>query len=172
MIELKETQWNYFVDRFCNNMNNGYNIQESLKMFIQDYWNEMDYLANQALKEDEEESLDVYFERKMKPMWDYVYNLQKQVNNLQSKVGDLELHKNQTYGPVKYPNNIPPTHDYPLDWYKVTAHCGDMGGNLSPSCSNNAIATSGYMQVVDEPKYTQEEIDEWNSIRWTPKEGH
>lgn len=147
MMELKETQWNYFVDRFCNNMNNGYNIQESLKMFIQDYWVELDYLSNQAMnedtQEDEEESLDVYFERKLKPMWDYVCTLQKQVNNLQSKVGDLELHKNQTYGPMKYPNNIPPTHDYPLDWYKVTAN-----GNVPLS------------------SYSVDQINEWGDVRF------
>lgn len=153
MIELNEDNWYEFVYNFTNRLNVNYNVEECLKMFLDDYWAILDGLAYEAVEE-EEESLDVYFDRKMKPIWDYVYNLNKENNKLKVEVALLKESNaaKVPYGPVKYPNNIPPTHEYPLDWYKVTAN-----GNVPLSGSmNDTMATTGYMQVVDTTKYTTE----------------
>ena len=63
---------------------------------------------------------------------------------------------NDVYGPIKYPNNIPPTHGYTLT------------SNANTFIIPEGFATSGYMQVVD-PKYTPEQIEEWSKIRYTPQ---
>jgi len=163
MMELEKKVWDDFVDTFTDRLKHGYSIEVALKYFIEDYWSLLDGLSNEALREDDEEPLDVYFERKMKPMWDYVYNLQKQVNNLQSKVGDLELHKNQAYGPVKYPNNFyPDVTPIPgnVPRWKIEPHANGYVPNT------DFMTTTGYFQTVEEPKYTQEQLNEWSNLMY------
>lgn len=154
MMELEKKVWDDFVDTFTDRLKHGYSIEVALKYFIEDYWSLLDGLSNEALREDDEEPLDVFFERKMKPMWDYVYNLQKQVNSLESRCP-------QKYGlstdSKVYPNwNSPqPTM---CDANGAVGSAGDGG-------SGPGFATSGYMQVVDQ-KYTPEQLEEWSKIRF------
>lgn len=139
--------WDVLYQQFCMDITeNGFSLEGALLNFIENY--------TESDNDEQEEPLDVYFERKMKPMWDYVYNLNKENNKLKVEVALLKESNaaKVPYGPVKYPNNIPPTHEYPLDWYKVTAN-----GNVPLSGSmNDTMATTGYMQVVDTTKYTTE----------------
>ena len=177
MIELNQKVWDGLVYEFAKSLSKGRTIEQALMCFIEDYWTELDTLSRKAgLKEDDEEveeSLDVYFERKMKPMWDYVYTLKAEISNLKAEVALLkEANAARTipYGPIKYPNNIPPTHEYPLDWYKVTAHSNAQDNQRIPGLMPEGFATSGYMQVTDKkytPKYTTEQLEEWSNIRYT-----
>ena len=169
MIELDKDAWDEFVYNFTDRLKNGYNIEIALNYFLDDYWAHLDNLAYEACEKEEvkesteEYATKTYLREKTNTIWEYVYNLNREIGNLKKEVALLKEANDarQTYQPVNHPNNIPP-----LDWYKITAN-----GNVPLSgVMNDTIATSGYMQVVDEPKYTQEEIDEWNSIRWTPKD--
>lgn len=112
------------------------------------------YIDDECCEEsDESEDLDVYFERKMKPMWDYVYNLQKQINK-------IEMHK-----PVLIPSVAAPAWQnppagrppYDLDWYKVTC---DANGNV-PLGGNDA---SKYTPP------TPEQLEEWRNLRFAPQD--
>jgi hypothetical protein len=170
MIELKQETWDVFVARFGNRLGAGCSTEHALKMFIEDYWTELDRLAMEAgPKEDNEEveelDIDDYFERKLKPIWDYVYNLQKQVNLLEQL---------KVYGPTPKwtPNNVPPVSqpvpvgfpyiipDTHAPTWKIT--CTNANDNVPLS----GIATTGYIKTVEEPKYTKEEIEEWSKIRF------
>ena len=132
MIELDKDTWYEFVYNFTNRLNANYNVEECLKMFVEDYWSILDGLAGKAMEEEKEESLDIYFERKMKPMWDYVYNLEKLLVEQQRHIDELKFSK-QKYGggglKAEYPSNSVPL--------------GACGGH---------IHTTGYMQT----QYTQE----------------
>ena len=131
MIELNKDNWDEFVYNFTDRLKNGYNIEIALNYFLDDYWAHLDSLAYEACKEEEtvkespeEYATKTYLREKNQIIWEYVYNLNREINNLKKDVALLkEANDARTtlYGPVKYPNNIPPTHDYPLDWYKVTA---------------------------------------------------
>lgn len=111
MIELDKDTWDKFVSNFTDRlMRDGYSADYALKCFVNEYWMVLDSLASKAEEEGKEEDYYVtkpYLHENTGKLWDYVYNLQKQVNSLQSKIGDLETHKTQTYGPVKWPNNVP-----------------------------------------------------------------
>jgi hypothetical protein len=174
MIEFKKDTWEEFVCNFAGKLSVGYTIEDALKNFLKDYWTELDVLSREAgLKDDEEEeSLDVCIDRMMKPMWDYVYNLNREISKLKADVALLKESNAAKQYPLpiggpgqKYPNNIPPTHDYPLDWYKVTAHSNAKDNQRIPGLIPEGFATSGYMQVVD-PKYTQEQMEEWAGLRF------
>ena len=173
MIELDQKVWDGLVFEFGKRLGQGRTIEQSLMCFIDDYWSILDDLSSKAMEEEIEEPLDVCIDRMMKPMWDYVYNLNREISNLKKEVALLKESNAAKQYPLpiggpgqKYPNNIPPTHDYPLDWYKVTAQCGAMGGNVPLSSNlNDTIATTGYMQVVD-PKYTEEQMKEWAGLRF------
>ena len=156
MIELDKDAWDEFVCNFAGKLSVGCSIKDALNYFLDDYWAHLDSLAYEACKEEEtvkespeEYATKTYLREKNQIIWEYVYNLNREINNLKKDVTLLkEANDARTtlYGPVKYPNNIPPTHDYPLDWYKVTAN-----GNVPLSgVMNDTIATSGYMQHVHE----------------------
>ena len=153
MIEFDKDTWDEFVSSFTGRLSVNYTIEDALKMFVEDYWEVLDSLSreaglreeNEIVKESEEYATKTYLREKNQIIWDYVYNLNREIGNLKKDVALLKesnAARTTPYGPIKYPNNIPPTHDYPLDWYKVTAH-------------------------TDTPKYTQEQIDEWSKIRYT-----
>ena len=151
MIELDKDAWDEFVCNFAGKLSVGCSIKDALNYFLDDYWAHLDSLAYEACKEEEvkesteEYATKTYLREKNQIIWDYVYNLNREIGNLKKDVALLKesnAARTTPYGPVKYPNNIPPTHDYPLDWYKITAH-------------------------TDTPKYTQEQIDEWSKIRYT-----
>lgn len=165
MIELDQKVWDGLVYEFAKSLSKGRTIEQALMCFIEDYWTELDTLSSKAgLKEDdEEEYLDVCIDRMMKPMWNYVYNLEKQVNTLQSKIVALESYKNQAYGPVKYPNNFyPDVTPIPgnVPRWKIEPHANGYVPNT------DFMTTTGYFQTVEEPKYTTEQIDEWSKIRF------
>ena len=160
MIELDKRVWDDFVSSFTGRLSVNYTIEDALKMFVEDYWTVLDTMANQACEKEEvkesteEYATKTYLREKNQIIWDYVYNLNREIGNLKKDVALLKesnAAKTTPYGPVKYPNNIPPTHDYPLDWYKVTA--------------NGNVPVSG---KVNDAQYTQEQIDEWSKIRYTP----
>ena len=160
MIELDKDAWDEFVSSFTGRLSVNYTIEDALKMFVEDYWTVLDTMANQAVEKEEvkesteEYATKTYLREKNQIIWDYVYNLNREIGNLKKEVALLKeanAARTTPYGPVKYPNNIPPTHDYPLDWYKVTA--------------NGNIPVSG---KVNDAQYTQEQIDEWSKIRYTP----
>jgi len=173
MIELDQKVWDGLVFEFAKSLSKGRTIEQALMCFIEDYWTELDTLSSKAgLKEDDEEveelDIDDYFEHKIKPIWDYVHNLQKQVDLLeQLKVyGPTPkwIPNNQPPVPqpvqVGFPYTIPDTH---LPTWKIT--CTNANDNVPLS----GIATTGYMQVTDKkytPKYTTEQIDEWSQIRF------
>lgn len=188
MIELDKDTWYEFVYNFTNRLNANYNVEEALKMFVDDYWSELDNLASQACEDDDAKykpnydpekdfATKKYLEEKNNIIWNYVYALKAEISNLKAEVALLkEANAARTipYGPIKYPNNIPPTHEYPLDWYKVTAHSNAQDNQRIPGLMPEGFATSGYMQVTDKkytPKYTQEELEAWSNIRYTPPEG-
>ena len=155
MIELEQKVWDDLVSKLANRLGEGFTLNHALHKFIDDYWTILDGLANEACEKEEvkespeEYATKTYLREKNQIIWEYVYNLNREINNLKKDVTLLkEANDARTtlYGPVKYPNNIPPTHDYPLDWYKVTAN-----GNVPLSgVMNDTIATSGYMQHVHE----------------------
>ena len=160
MIELDKDNWDEFVSSFTGRLSVNYTIEDALKMFVEDYWTVLDTMANQACEKEEvkesteEYATKTYLREKNQIIWDYVYNLNREIGNLKKDVALLKesnAARTTPYGPVKYPNNIPPTHDYPLDWYKVTA--------------NGNVPVSG---KVNDAQYTQEQIDEWSKIRYTP----
>ena len=162
MIELDKDAWDEFVCNFAGKLSVGCSIKDALTYFLDDYWAHLDNLAYEACEKEEvkesteEYATKTYLREKNQIIWDYVYNLNREIGNLKKDVALLKesnAARTTPYGPVKYPNNIPPTHDYPLDWYKVTA--------------NGNVPLSG---KVTDAQYTPEQIAEWNSIRWTPKD--
>lgn len=173
MIELHQEIWDSFVIRFGTRLSRGHTIESALKQFVEDYWVELDNLASQACEDDDAKykpnydpekdfATKKYLEEKNNILWNYVYNLNREIGELKKKVNLIENMK--VYGPTpKYPNNVPPisgawpsTHTPP---WKITAR--EM---------NIPLATSGYMQTVD-TKYTPEQIAEWSNLRFTPSEG-
>lgn len=179
MIELDKRVWDEFVSNFTGRLSVNYTIEDALKMFVEDYWTVLDTMANQAcsteaglreeneiIKESEEYATKTYLREKNQIIWDYVYNLNREIGNLKKEVGLLKTHHDvkQPYAPIKWPN-VP---DYPLDWYKVTAHSNSQDNQRIPGLMPEGFATSGYMQVTD-AKYTPEQIKEWSNIRYTPE---
>lgn len=171
MIELDLKVWDGLVYEFGKRLGEGQTIDQSLSRFLDDYWSILDSISMEAglreenvIKESPEEyATKTYLREKNQIIWDYVYNLNREIGNLKKEVALLKEANaaRQTYQPVNHPNNIPP-----LDWYKITAN-----GNVPLSgVKEDRIHTTGYMQVVDEPKYTQEQINEWADIRYTPNE--
>ena len=150
MIELDKRVWDEFVCNFAGKLSVGCSIKDALNYFLDDYWAHLDNLAYEACKEEEvkesteEYATKTYLREKTNTIWEYVYNLNREIGNLKKEVVLLKASNssNDVYGPIKYPNNIPPTHGYSLDQYMVTAH-------------------------ADTPNYTQEQIDEWSKIRYT-----
>ena len=150
MIELDKDAWDEFVCNFAGKLSVGCSIKDALNYFLDDYWAHLDNLAYEACEKEEvkesteEYATKTYLREKNQIIWDYVYNLNREIGNLKKEVVLLKASNssNDVYGPIKYPNNIPPTHGYSLDQYMVTAH-------------------------ADTPNYTQEQIDEWSKIRYT-----
>ena len=160
MIELDKRVWDDFVSSFTGRLSVNYTIEDALKMFVEDYWTVLDTMANQACEKEEvkesteEYATKTYLREKNQIIWDYVYNLNREIGNLKKDVALLKesnAAKTIPYGPIKNPNNIPPTHGYSLDQYMVTA--------------NGNVPISG---KVNDAQYTQEQIDEWSKIRYTP----
>lgn len=129
MIELDKRVWDDFVYTFTDRLKHGYTIEVALKYFVEDYWSVLDGLASEACeKEEVKESPEdyatkTYLREKNQILWDYVYNLNREIGNLKKEVALLKeanAARTATYGPVKY---------------------------------------------------TQEQIDEWSKIRYTPPEG-
>ena len=150
MIELDKDTWDEFVCNFAGKLSVGCSIKDALNYFLDDYWAHLDSLAYEACEKEEvkesteEYATKTYLREKTNTIWEYVYNLNREIGNLKKEVVLLKASNssNDVYGPIKYPNNIPPTHGYSLDQYMVTAH-------------------------ADTPNYTQEQIDEWSKIRYT-----
>jgi len=168
MIEFEKDTWEEFVCNFAGKLSVGYTIEDALKNFLKEYWTVLNVLESKAMEEEKEESLDAYFERRMKPVWNYVYNLNREIGKLKADVAllkEADAARTMTYGPIKYPNNIPPTHEYPLDWYKVTAHSNAQDNQRIPGLMPEGFATTGYMQVVD-PKYTAAQMKDWSGLRF------
>lgn len=174
MIELNKDNWDEFVYNFTDRLCNGYNVEVALKYFLEDYWTVLDGLASESMEKDDEEveeSLDVYFERKMNPIWEYVYTLNAEIDGLKKRVNLIDQMK--VYGPTpKYPNNVPPVPKfYPesipgnVPPWKIIPHANGYVPNT------DFMTTTGYFQKVEEPKYTQEELEAWSNIRYTPPEG-
>jgi hypothetical protein len=144
MREITNDEWNSLIINFQENQFYDCTLSECLENFIFEYGVLLENAKN-------EEGMKVDFEKdtntKINNLWDYMYNLQRQINTLNSKIGDLESHKTQTYGPVKYPNNIPPTHT-PLQPYSFpdtpiwTVSSSNMYDNAPPN-NQVAIGTSG-----------------------------
>lgn len=162
--------WDDLYKKFLYDLSEyGLSLEGALRNFVERY----EYSKDQEEVE-KQESRDVYFERKMKPIWDYVYNLQKQYTTLLNKVNDIDktliAYKGggpgpayPTYTPPQVPNYYGPAGDYPLDWYKVTCHAD---GNLNIGRNEaSKFQTTGYMKVED-PKYTEQQIKEWSNIRF------
>lgn len=187
MIELKQEIWDSFVIRFGTRLSRGHTIESALKQFVEDYWVELDNLASQACEDDDAKykpnydpekdfATKKYLEEKNNILWNYVYNLNREIGELKKKVNLIDNMK--VYGPTpKYPNNVPSipgawpsTHEYPLDWYKVTAHSNAQDNQPIKGLTPERVATTGYMQTTDK-KYTPEQINEWGDIRYTPPEG-
>jgi hypothetical protein len=175
MIELNQKVWNELVFDFGKRLGQGRTIDQSLQCFLEDYWTELDNMASQAsvakYKPDYEPEKDFvtkkYLEEKNNILWNYVYNLNREIGELRKKVNLIDNMK--VNGPTpKYPNNIPPTHEYPLDWYKITAHSNAQDNQPIKGLTPGRVATTGYMQVTD-AQYTPEQIEEWSKVRFTPK---
>ena len=158
MRKLANNEWNKIRDAFLYNMSY-HNIEDCLSLFIRDY-NEILNLDEEC----EEESLDVYFDRKMKPMWDYVYNLNKTVNSLTDEVNKIRFSRESiqpkplvspytppTVGtPYSIPNHYTPSQP-PFDWYQV-------------KCENGNVPLGNGAAV-----FTKEQLEEWSKVRFVPK---
>ena len=172
MIELDKDAWDEFVCNFAGKLSVGCSIKDALNYFLDDYWAHLDNLAYEACEKEEvkesteEYATKTYLREKNQIIWDYVYNLNREIGSLKKEVSLLKesnVTRTTTYGPIMYPNNIP------MDWYKVTTHSNAQDNQPIKGLKPEGFATSGYMQVTDK-KYTPEQIAEWNSIRWTPKD--
>ena len=144
MIDFDKETWDKFVSNFTDRLCNGYKVEIALKYFIEDYWATLDNLASEACEKEEvkespeEYATKTYLREKNQIIWDYVYNLNREIGNLRKEIDLTKKANAQDNQPLK---------------------------GLMPE----GFATSGYMQVTDK-KYTPEQIAEWNSIRWTPKD--
>lgn len=178
MIELEQKVWDDLVSKLGNRLGEGFTLNHALHKFIDDYWTVLDGLASQACEDDDAKykpnyepekdfATKKYLEEKNNILWNYVYDLKREIGELKKKVNLIDNMK--VYGPTpKYPNNIPPTHEYPLDWYKVTAHSNAQDNQPLKGLSPESFATTGYMQVTD-TQYTPEQIEEWSKVRFVPK---
>lgn len=142
MRKLTDNEWNQIRDDFLHNMSY-HNIEDCLSLFIRDY-NQIFDLDEEC----EEESLDVYFDRKMKPMWDYVYNLNKTVNSLTDEVNKIKFSRESIQPST--PNHYTPAQP-PFDWYQV-------------KCANGNVPLGNGAAV-----FTKEQLEEWSNIRYTPR---
>ena len=153
MIELDKRVWDDFVYTFTDRLKHGYTIEVALKYFVEDYWTVLDTMANQACEKEEvnesteEYATKTYLREKNQIIWDYVYNLNREIGSLKKEVSLLKeanLTRTTTYGPIMYPNNIP------MDWYKVTTHPNAQDNQPIKGLKPEGFATSGYMQVVED----------------------
>lgn len=136
----KQDDWNDIVKLFIYDLSKDVSLDQALQYFASNYTEICqrfeEECSEDTFEENEEESLDVYFERKMKPMWDYVYDLQKQVNN-------IEMHKPLTPSRFTTGSQNPP----------VSPYTCDANGNV-PLGGNDAS------------KFTPEELEAWSNIRF------
>lgn len=136
----KQEDWNNIVKLFIYDLSKDVTLDQALQFFASNYTEICQKFADECseeiVEEEKEESLDVYFERKMKPMWNYMYDLQKQINK-------IEMNKPVMIPSVCAPGWQNPPWRNPPD-YKVTNH------------------TNGNDMV----KFTPEEIEEWSKIRY------
>ena len=143
----KQEDWNNIVKLFIYDLSKDVTLDQALQFFASNYTEICqkfaDECAEEVVEEEKEESLDVYFERKMKPMWNYVYDLQKQINKIEMSKPlipsvNAPAWQNPAIGPA-YPTT-----------YKVMC---DANGNV-PLGGNDAS------------KFTPEQIEEWSKIRY------
>lgn len=147
----KQDDWNDIVKLFIYDLSKDVSLDQALQYFASNYTEICqrfeEECSEDTFEENEEEPLDVYFERKMKPMWDYVYNLQKQVNN-------IEMHK-----PL-IPSVTAPGWQNPPGGYKVTC---DANGNVPLSSTmNDSISFPNTVTV--NTNWTDEQLEEWSNI--------
>lgn len=121
----KQEDWNNIVKLFIYDLSKDVTLDQALQFFASNYTEICqkfaDECAEEVVEDEKEESLDVYFERKMKPMWNYVYDLQKQINK-------IEMSK-----PL-IPSVNAPAWQNPPGGYKVTC---DANGNVPLSSISN-----------------------------------
>lgn len=158
MKHIDMDTWDVLYKRFVTDITeNGFSLEGALHGFIDEY----EECRTQEDEPEDEEPLDLYFERKMTPIWDYVYNVQKQYTDLRTRVTKLEG-ASRPFGPtypigdayptyVGHPAGSPPQvpNTYkpaqpPLDWYKVT-------------CANGNVPLGNNEQS----KISPEEFDDW-----------
>ena len=83
----KQEDWNNIVKLFIYDLSKDVSMDQALQYFASNYTEicqrfEEEY-SGDTVKDDEDEPLDVYFERKITPIWHYVYNLNRRVNEIE-----------------------------------------------------------------------------------------
>ena len=91
MIDFDKETWDKFVSNFTDRLCNGYKVEIALKYFIEDYWATLDNLASEACEKEEvnesteEYATKTYLREKNQIIWDYVYNLNREIGNLKKE---------------------------------------------------------------------------------------
>lgn len=127
---INEEQWQCLINGFQSRLMDDFPISECITCLINDYIlmteiveQEQSY-KDQAGLEVKKESREVFFERKMKPVWDYIYSLQRQINTLKNDLQDEKVAR-KMYGPAlsptTYPTNVPPNGVPDYNWHKVSS---------------------------------------------------
>ena len=128
MTELDQKTWDVFVARFGNRLGAGCTLDHALKMFIEDYSEEIEYI-----KEIEVSGPPVtkkFVDERFSNVWDFVHTLKKLLLEQQKHIDELKFSK-QKYGVTNH----------------QTAPCGEVGGH---------IHTTGYVQTQYTPEQIEE----------------
>ena len=130
-------EWFAFSDKFKERQKAGYSVTDCLRYFLVDAG--IIESGGSLLPPDpilsppkKDESLDLYFERKMKPVWDYVYQLNEENKKLRKRVDELERKSNILYQPLR-PSFDPYSPTYPTQFKTIYSdstnqvHCKNEG---------------------------------------------